>query len=309
MQFEPLVFPLRRILVLLALALCWPPQSVGALEQGEAGFQDFLQAIWPLAQARGVRRETFEAAFKGLEPDPTSPSASSKQAEFDKPLKSYLAEAVTKARIQRGRAALKRFGAELARIEQRFGVPGEIIVAAWGVETDFGAAKGGKDIIRSLATLAYRRQDRGLFLDELISALIILDKGEVARTKLKGSWAGAMGDPQFIPSAYLKYAVSFDGSAFADIWDRPQDGLASIANFLRQSGWRPLLPWGVEVIIPAGFRLCLLASQFQRLRGARPCQRQWRRPSGFGRGDSLPASGRQWSGFPSVGELLGAEGL
>jgi membrane-bound lytic murein transglycosylase B len=240
-------------LVVLTLAFCWSPQLSKAAESDDAGFHDFLQSIWPLAQAQRVKRETFDAAVKGLEPDPTSPSASTKQAEFDKPLKSYLAEAVSKARIQRGRAALQRWSAELARIELRFGVPAEIIVAAWGVETDFGAAKGGKDVIRSLATLAYRRKDRGLFLDELISALVILDKGEVSRAKLKGSWAAAMGDPQFIPSAYLKYAVSFDGSAFADIWDRPQDSLASIANFLRQSGWRPFLPWGMEVILPTGF--------------------------------------------------------
>jgi membrane-bound lytic murein transglycosylase B len=254
--------PARRVLVLLALAFfCWTPLAK-AIEPGDAGFQDFLQSIWPRAQAQGIRRDTFDAAIKELTPDPASVSSSVKQAEFDKPLSSYLAEAVSKPRVARGRAAFKQWRAELTRISEKFGVPAEIIVAAWGVESDFGAAKGGKDVIRSLATLAYRRQDRPLFLDELIAALVIIDKDGVSRATLKGSWAGAMGDPQFIPSAYLKYAVSFEGSGPADIWDRPLDSLASIANFLRQSGWRPGAPWGMEVVLPAGFDFSSLHRSF-----------------------------------------------
>ena len=246
--------PARLVMVcaaalLVALGVCG---RVRAAETDPA-FQAFLQSLWARAESAGVRRATFDAVCAGLEPDPAAPSAAAKQAEFDKPLKSYIAEAVSAGRVQRGRAALHRWSGELDRIAQRFGVPPEIIVAAWGMETDFGAAKGGKDIVRTLATLAYQRRDRELFRDEFISALMILDKGVVPRAKLQGSWAGAMGDPQFIPSAYLKYAVSYDSSAFADIWDKPQDSLASIANFLHQSGWRAALPWGMEVVLPAGF--------------------------------------------------------
>jgi membrane-bound lytic murein transglycosylase B len=260
-QGKPLPPARRLVLIVLALALCWP--RVGqALESDDASFKNFLQSIWPRAQAEGIRRETFDAAIKDLTPDSAALFASVKQAEFDKPLSSYLSEAVSNGRVNHGRAALKQWRTQLARISERFGVPAEIIVAAWGVETDFGAAKGGKDVISSLATLAYQRQDRALFLDELIAALVILDKGAVPRAKLKGSWAGAMGDPQFIPSAYLKYAVSLDGSAFADIWDRPQDSLASIANFLRQSGWRPEVPWGMEVVLPANFDFGALHRSF-----------------------------------------------
>jgi lytic murein transglycosylase len=233
----------------LAFAVCGTARA----QETDPGFQAFLQSLWPRVEASGVRRATFDAACAGLTPDPAAPSASAKQAEFDKPLKTYIAEAASSARVQRGRAALGRWRAELSRISERFGVPPGIIVAAWGMETDFGAAKGGKDIVRTLATLAWLRRDRELFRDEFIAALVILDKGVVPRAKLQGSWAGAMGDPQFIPSAYLKYAVSYDGSAFADIWDRPQDSLASIANFLRQSGWRENLPWGMEVVLPPGF--------------------------------------------------------
>lgn len=262
---------LRRLLLLAALALCGPAQIGAALAQTgatersaptSAEFPQFLQTVWPLAEAKGVRRETFDAAFNGLEPDPTAPSASSRQAEFDKPLSAYLAEAVSAQRIQRGRTALKQWGADLARVEQRFGVPREILVATFGVESDYGRAQEGKDIIRSLATLAFTRQDRALFLDELASALVILDRGDVSRERLKGSWAGAMGGPQFLPSAYLKYAVSADGSAFPDIWGKPQDSLASIANFLRQSGWRPGLPWGMEVVLPETFDFASLRRGF-----------------------------------------------
>jgi lytic murein transglycosylase len=228
----------------------------------DPGFEAFLQSLWPGAEAAAVRRATFDDACAGLEPDPAAPSAAATQAEFDKPIKAYIEEAVSAARVQRGRAALARWGRELSRIAQKSGVPPEIIVAAWGMETDFGAAKGGKDIVRTLATLAFRRQDRPLFRDEFIAALIILDRGSVPRAKLKGSWAGAMGDPQFIPSAYLKYAVSYDGSAVADIWDRPQDSLASIANFLHQSGWRENLPWGMEAALPAKFDFGSLHQSF-----------------------------------------------
>jgi membrane-bound lytic murein transglycosylase B len=259
------------VLGVVVAALCGAPRSGLALDQtnaaaqtapSEAGFQEFLQAIWPLAEAKGVRRATFDAAFAGLTQDPATPAVSTQQAEFDKPLKSYLDEAVSLRRIARGRESLTAWQEGLKRIEKRFGVPGEILLAAYGIETDFGRAKGGKDVIRSLATLAYRRQDRPIFRDELIGALIILDNGIVARTTMKGSWAGAMGGPQFLPTAYLKYAVSYDGLSFADIWEKPHDTLASIANFLVQSGWRPGLPWGMEVILPENFSFASLHGSF-----------------------------------------------
>lgn len=248
------------LLSLLGLALCGAPPASFAQRTAAPltvpraeKFHAFLQAVWPLAEAKGVRRVTFDRAFAKLVPDEASPGISSRQAEFDKPFKTYLADAVSVPRISQGQAVLRQWQGELARLEARFGVPREIVVAAFGIETDYGRAKGGKDIIRSLATLAFERPDRALFLDELISALIILDKGEVAREKLRGSWAGAMGGPQFLPSAYLAYAVAYDGAGFSDIWDKPQDCLASIANFLRASGWKPGLPWGFEVILPETF--------------------------------------------------------
>jgi lytic murein transglycosylase len=227
-----------------------------------ATFQDFLQSLWPLAAAKGVSRQTFDRALAGLEPDPVAPKPSTRQAEFDKPLKAYLADAVTARRILQGKTVLRQWDVVLAAIEARSGVPREILVAAYGIETDYGKASGRKDIIRSLATLAFTRSDRAIFRDELIAALVMLETG-VAREKLRGSWAGAMGGPQFLPSAYLRYAVAYDGSGLADLWGKPQDVLASIANFLRASGWKPGLRWGLEVALPGGFDYAFLRNGFR----------------------------------------------
>ncbi|MGA7385226.1 MAG: lytic murein transglycosylase [Methylocella sp.] len=232
-----------------------------------AGFQDFLQSLWPLAEEKRITRGTFDTAFAGLTPDPAAPAASTSQAEFDKPLKSYLDEAVSPRRIARGRECLSRWRAELKQIERRFGVPREMLLAAFGIETDFGSAKGEKDVVRSLATLAYRRQDRPVFRDELIGALAMLDHGGVPRAAMKGSWAGAMGGPQFLPSAFLKYAVSYTGRGSPDIWNNALDSLASIANFLRQSGWQPGLSWGTEVILPKNFGFASLHGSFAAFAG------------------------------------------
>jgi membrane-bound lytic murein transglycosylase B len=258
-----------RLLAVLPMALCGPARAAPALEPptsrvapSSEGFQEFLQTLWPLAAEKGISRATFDAAFAGLEADPAAPAASNRQAEFDKPLKSYLDEAVSPRRIARGRECLNKWHDELQQIERRFGVPGEILLAAFGIETDFGNAKGEKDVVRSLATLAYRRQDRPVFRDELLSALIILDHGGVARAAMKGSWAGAMGGPQFLPSAFLKYAVSYTGRGPPDIWNNALDSLTSIANFLRQSGWEPGLSWGDEAILPKNFGFASLHGSF-----------------------------------------------
>ena len=263
-------------LAMLALAFCFPARRLLALDQATAGgqaapspagFQEFLQSLWPLAQQKGIARGTFDSAFAGLAPDPALPAVSNKQAEFDKPLKAYLGEAVSARRIARGRACRQAWHAELATIEQRFGVSAAIVLAAFGIETDYGKAQGGKDVIRSLATLAYSRQDRPVFRDELISALVMLDKDGVARTSMKGSWAGAMGGPQFLPSAFLNYAVSFKEQGAPDIWSSTPDSLASIANFLRQSGWQPGLVWGMEVILPKNFGFASLHQSFAAFAG------------------------------------------
>lgn len=247
-----------------------------------ADFAAFLETLWPQAQAKGVRRATFDAAVAGLTPDPKAPRATGKQAEFDVPLQTYYRSAVSGARIAKGRGLAAQYASVLQAGEQRFGVPGEIALAAWGMESDFGRTQGTRDIVRTIATLAFTRTDRPIFRDEFVAVLIILDRGEVSREKLRGSWAGAMGDPQFLPSAYLKYAVSASGSAAPDIWSNPADVLLSVAKFLHEEGWKPGEPWIEEVVIPQGFTFPTLhaeASEWARLGLRRP---DGRPPSGDG---------------------------
>ena len=178
---------------------------------------------------------------------------SGKQAEFDVPLQTYFRQAVSAARIARGQALAGQYARALAAADSRFGVPGEICLAAWGMETDFGRVQGSHDIVRTLATLAYTRPDRPVFRDEFVAALVILDRGGVPREQLSAHGPGAMGQQQFLPSAYLKYAVSASGGAAPDIWTNPADVLTSVASFLRTVGWAPRQPWIEDVLIPQGF--------------------------------------------------------
>jgi membrane-bound lytic murein transglycosylase B len=236
--------------------------AAGAAPSGSA-FRLFLENLWPQAKARGISRATFDAAFAGLSEDLSVPAQIGKQPEFEQPLSAYFAQAVSATRISRGEALLRQYRSELGEIERRYGVPREILLAAWGMESDFGRDRGDKDVIRSLATLAFLRKDRDLFVNELLSALVLLEKHAVPRAEMKGSWAGAMGDPQFLPSAFLHYAVSYRGDRSPDIWNKPEDTLASIGNFFRASGWNPALPWGVEVILPGHFQFTTLHADFR----------------------------------------------
>ena len=227
--------------------------AVPARAQEAADFKDFLETLWPAAKARGVSRGTFSGAVAGLTPDPALMGTGFKQAEFERTLKAYIEDAVTTGRVTRGREAAQRWRGELATIEKRFGVPSELVLAIWGMETDFGRVHGEKDVVRSIATLAFARRDNAVFAEEFVAALVMLEQGLVTRARFKGSWAGAMGHPQFMPSAYLRYAVAYAGSGSADIWGSIPDALASIANFLARQGWTRALPWGCEAAVPASF--------------------------------------------------------
>ena len=218
-----------------------------------ASFDVFVQRLWPQAQARGISRATFDLAFRGVTPDASIVALTKKQSEFSAPIWSYLENAVGGTRIQRGRDAAAENAAVLAQIEARYGVPREVVLGVWGMETNYGSFKGGKDVIRSLATLASIRYRGDFFRDELLTALELIEKGYAGRDELRGSWAGAMGHTQFMPSSYLKHAVDWTGDGHADIWSSTSDALASTANYLRNHGWAQGLPWGMEVSLPVGF--------------------------------------------------------
>jgi lytic murein transglycosylase len=227
--------------------------AVPARAQESSDFSDFLETLWPAARARGVSRATFTGAVAGLTPDPALMGTGVKQAEFERTIKAYIEDAVTAGRVTRGRAAAQRWRGELGVIEERFGVPAEIVLAIWGMETDFGRVHGEKDVVRSIATLAFARRNNAIFAEEFVAALVMLEQGLVTRARFKGSWAGAMGHPQFMPSSYLRHAVAYAGSGPADIWGSIPDALASIGNFLGKQGWTRALPWGCEARIPASF--------------------------------------------------------
>ena len=240
-----------RALLILALALMAGP----ALAQ-DGDFSGFVASLRSDAEARGIARKTFDAAFAELRgPDPDVLARTRRQGEFSRPVWDYLVGAVSPGRIARGQAQGKRLAATLASIEAKTGVPRAVVLAVWGVESDFGASAGSLPTIRALASLAYARHRGSLFRDELLAALQILENGDVEPARMVGSWAGAMGQVQFLPSVYLREAVDFDGDGRRDIWRSEADSLASIAHYLRSLGWKPGLSWGYEVRLPKDFDL------------------------------------------------------
>ena len=220
---------------------------------GQDAFQSFLVSRWPEAQARGISRATFDAALRGVSLDPKVLALTKKQSEFVQPIWGYVDSAASSARLQRGREMTGRFSAALDAIERAYGVPRAIVLGVWGMETNFGSFTGGFPVIRSLATLAFARYRGDFFRDELLTALQILEQDHIRNEEMRGSWAGAMGQTQFMPSSFVKFAVDGDGDGRRDIWTSERDALASTANFLRQHGWQPGLPWGFEVELPEGF--------------------------------------------------------
>ncbi len=233
-----------------------PRAAPAASSEARARFAAFVEGLRPEAEARGVSRASFEAAFAGVKgPDPDILARTRQQSEFGRPVWDYLVGAVSPGRIARGQAHAARLARTLAAIEARFGVPRGVLLAFWGIESDFGASGGRVPTILALATLAEARFRGPLFREELLAALSILQRGDVTAAGMTGSWAGAMGQVQFLPTSFLKHAVDFDGDGHRDIWTSEADALASIASYLKNLGWNPALSWGYEVILPAGFDL------------------------------------------------------
>ncbi len=216
-------------------------------------FESYVAGIWPEAHAHGVSRATFEAAFAGVTPDPDVIAKTRTQAEFHKTLSEYLATAVSDKRIAMGQEKYREFGPWLAKAEARFGVDRSVILGVWGLETKFGTYVGKSYVIRSLATLAAAHYRGPYFRHELIKALVILQEGHIDPAHMMGSWAGAMGQTQFMPSNFKPYAVDFDGDGRRDIWTSVPDALGSTANFLKKHGWVAGEPWGYEASLPEGF--------------------------------------------------------
>ncbi len=205
------------------------------------------------ASAKGIRATTFDAALAGIEPDPTVLDAMEAQPEFETPIWEYLARLVSEQRIAEGQARLATWARVLARIEERFGVDRYTIVAVWGVESDYGRIMGKRSLVRSLATISCAGTRQRYFRSELMAALQILQSGDVKPEALRGSWAGAFGHTQFMPSTFQRSAVDFDGDGRRDLVDSIPDALASVANYLKRAGWVVGQAWGYEVRLPKDY--------------------------------------------------------
>ena len=243
------------------------PVQMAASAPGEAaGFQGYLQLLSARARSEGVREATIAAMTAGLTVNPrvialdrAQPGSTPNSPPAFRP---YYRDHVDAARINGGRAMLADTVMLTAPIEAEFGVPTKILLAIWGHETFYGKVKGDFDLPRSLATLAYEGRRRQLFADEFVALLKMADRG-VPRSQMVGSWAGAFGNPQFLPTIYLRLARDGDGDGRADIWNSRADTLASIANYFRDAGWRRGEPWGVRVTVPAAFDRTALPEKFE----------------------------------------------
>lgn len=227
-------------------------------------FQTYLRSLRPEARARGVSEATIDAAFTGLTPDQEVVRLTTRQSEFVRPIWDYVDGAVSEQRLRLGRQAAQRHSGVLDSVARSYGVPKSVVLGVWGMETNFGSYTGSKDVFRSLATLAHAGYRGDFFQTELLAALEVLEQGKISRAAMKGSWAGAMGHTQFMPTSYLRYAVDGDGDGRRDIWTSIPDALASTANYLRGHGWVAGLPWGMEVSLPGGFDYAMTDAAFSR---------------------------------------------
>ncbi|MFV9683399.1 lytic murein transglycosylase [Pseudomonas sp. NY15367] len=263
----PHQFPRRALalLPLLLLAACAQapaenlptaaPQAAAqtTVEEPLASFADWRRALRSEAIAAGIDAALFDRVFAGVTPDPAVLKADNSQPEFTRPVWEYLDGAVSSSRIGRGRVLLAQHSLVLQRIEQQYGVEAPILVAIWGLESNFGNNIGSHSVIRSLATLAYDGRRQGFWRVQLLAALQILQNGDITSDRMIGSWAGAMGQTQFMPTTYNQHAVDFDGDGKRDLWGSSTDALASAAHYLQASGWQRGQPWGFEVSLPSGF--------------------------------------------------------
>jgi len=221
--------------------------------QPTQSFDEWMSAFRVEALRAGITPAIFDAAFAGVTPDMSVIKADRSQPEFTRPVWEYLDGALSPVRVRKGQALLAQNSALLTSIEQRYGVDREALVAVWGMESNFGQFQGDKSVIRSLATLAYEGRRPGFAQAQLLAALQIIQHGDIQPEQMLGSWAGAMGQTQFIPTTYNSYAVDFDGDGRRDIWNDSADALASTANYLQSSGWQRGQPWGLEVVLPQAF--------------------------------------------------------
>lgn len=273
------------------------PEQVSA-----ASFEDWLAAFGARAATQGIAPALVARALHGVTYDAAVIRRDRSQNEFTKTVWEYLDTAVSPTRIANGKKALAQNRDLLTRIEAKYGVDKQVLLAIWGLESAYGGFRGSNSVVRSLASLAYDPRRSEFFEGQLMDALAILQAGDVAPNAMTGSWAGAMGHTQFMPSSYLEHAVDFDGDGKRNIWgDDPTDALASAAAYLKAHGWTHGQPWGVEVKLPEGFTYTLANREIMR----RPSEwaeigivdRDGKPVKDFGRASILLPAGHQGAAF------------
>ena len=247
------------------------------------------------AAKQGISRAVMDRAFNGVQYNRKIIERDRNQSEFTKTIWEYLDSAASDTRVRNGKAALRKHGRTLRRIEAKFGVDKEVVVAIWGLESAYGAHRGSHNIIEALTTLAYDGRRAKFFEAQLVAALKILQAGDTTPARMTGSWAGAMGHTQFMPTSYLSYAVDFTGDGRRDIWsENPTDALASTAAYLKRFGWTKGQPWGVEVRLPRGFNAAMANRKIKKS------------PADWARLGVVDMNGRQVKNYGSASILLPA---
>lgn len=243
-----------------------PASETAPSAAAQSGFADWITGFRTRALSAGISADVFDRAFADAQYDADIIRRDRNQSEFTKTIWDYLDSAASDARVNNGIAAMTKHADLLNRIEARYNVDKDVVVAIWGLESAYGTFRGTNPVIGSLATLAYDARRSAFFEQQLIEALKILQSGDVTLADFTGSWAGAMGHTQFIPTSYQSLAVDFDGDGQRDIWsDDPADALASTANYLARNGWIKGMPWGVEVRVPQGFDYTLAKRDIQKM--------------------------------------------
>ena len=235
----------RRSLAFVTALACalWTEVTLAATCQDPAGFASWLESVKREAAAQGISQKTTASALTGLTNDPDIVSRDRKQGVFDQSFEQFSRRMISTDRLKKGANMLKRYGSMLGRIERQFGVPASVIVALWGLETDYGVNLGTFSTFRSLATLAYDCRRSELFQAELLDALRIVERGDMAPEDMRGAWAGEIGQTQFMPSSYIKFAIDYDNNGRRDLIKSVPDALASTANYLKGFGWSGGQPW------------------------------------------------------------------
>ncbi len=241
------------ITVSLLLTISFATLAQSSTPKEDHQFQNWLNDFKLQARQAGISEETLTQAFKGIKPSPKVLDSDRKQPEFTRTFYQYFNSAVSKNRVEVGQKQYQKLRPLLNEVSQKYGIPSQILISFWGMETNYGRFTGNLPIIQSLVTLAYDPRRTTFFSKQLMAALKIIDQGHVQPSQMKGSWAGAMGQVQFMPTNYLQYAVDGDGDGKINLWDSLPDAFHSAGHFLQTLGWNPEQSWGKEVSLPKGF--------------------------------------------------------